>query len=124
MDFVQTRFDRDLWILKAKDGETYEFICTHVDDFCIFSWTPKRVMEQIQAVYTVKSVGLQEYHLGNDFKRDSKGRWNMGCKKYISEVVSQVEKMFGTLIKHDTLLGYKQPTVVVLCREIIIVRAP
>eukprot|EP00957_Ditylum_brightwellii_P124159 9464752-Ditylum_brightwellii.AAC.1 len=47
-------------------------------------------------------VGLPEYYLGNNFKCDSKGRWNTGCKKYIIEAMSQVERIFGTLTKHNT----------------------
>eukprot|EP00957_Ditylum_brightwellii_P107607 8209964-Ditylum_brightwellii.AAC.1 len=59
-------------------------------------------MKQIQAVYKVKSVGPPEYYLGSNFKRDSKRCWSMGCKKYITEAVSHVERIFGHLVKHDT----------------------
>eukprot|EP00957_Ditylum_brightwellii_P111155 8475816-Ditylum_brightwellii.AAC.1 len=60
------------------------------------------VMKQIQAVYTVKPVGPSKYYLGNNFKKDSRGCWNMGCKKDIMEAVSCVELMLGCLTKHDT----------------------
>eukprot|EP00957_Ditylum_brightwellii_P074794 5684167-Ditylum_brightwellii.AAC.1 len=65
-------------------------------------------MEQMQVVYTVKSIGPLDYYLGNNFKRDSKGHWNMVCKKYIKEAVTCVERMFGQLTKHDTpmVAGY------------------
>eukprot|EP00957_Ditylum_brightwellii_P140236 10685083-Ditylum_brightwellii.AAC.1 len=80
MDFLPTRFDRDVWIELSKDGKPYEYICMHVYDFCIFSVAPDDVIKQIQAIHTVKSVGPPNYYLGNNFKRDSKRHWNMGCK--------------------------------------------
>ena len=101
MGFTPTRFDQDVWIRKFSDGKTYEFICTHVDDFCIFSRNPQSVMNQITKVYTVKSQGPPEYYLGNDFKRDKKNRWCIGSRKYIAETIKQVESEFGTLTKHD-----------------------
>ena len=92
--FVPTRFDNDAWIRLSKDKKAYEYVCSHVDDFCIF-------MNQIKSVFTVKSEGPPEYYLGNDFKKDRKGRWCMGCKTYIKEGIRRIENMFGTLIKHD-----------------------
>ena len=102
MGFTPTRFDQDVWIRKAKDGKSYEYICTHVDDFCIFAKRPMDIMKQIQDLYTVKAVGPPEYYLGNDFKKDKKGRWQIGCKKYLKEAIRRIESMFGTLSKHDT----------------------
>eukprot|EP00957_Ditylum_brightwellii_P089131 6787436-Ditylum_brightwellii.AAC.2 len=32
MDFLPTRFDRDVWIMLSKNGKTFEYICTHVDN--------------------------------------------------------------------------------------------
>eukprot|EP00957_Ditylum_brightwellii_P066771 5067094-Ditylum_brightwellii.AAC.1 len=60
MDFLPTCFDCDVWICIGKDGKSYKYICTHVDDFCIFSKQAKKVMEQIQSVYTVKDIGPPE----------------------------------------------------------------
>eukprot|EP00957_Ditylum_brightwellii_P179421 13668202-Ditylum_brightwellii.AAC.1 len=33
MDFLPTRFDRDVWIRFNKEMKTYEYLCTHVDNF-------------------------------------------------------------------------------------------
>eukprot|EP00957_Ditylum_brightwellii_P081266 6181797-Ditylum_brightwellii.AAC.1 len=74
MNFVPTRFYCNIWIRKLKDKKSYDFICTHVNDFSMFSENAKSVMDQIQKVYTVKLVGPLEYYLGNNFKKDSKGR--------------------------------------------------
>eukprot|EP00957_Ditylum_brightwellii_P105310 8028081-Ditylum_brightwellii.AAC.1 len=58
-------------------------------------------MAQIEAAYTVKLIGPPEHYLSNNFKHDSKGRWRMGCKKYIAEAVASVQQMFGILVKQD-----------------------
>eukprot|EP00957_Ditylum_brightwellii_P070934 5390073-Ditylum_brightwellii.AAC.1 len=49
----------------------------------------------------LKDVGPPEYYLENNYKRDVKGRWNIGCEKYITKAISQVEHMLGKLLKHD-----------------------
>eukprot|EP00957_Ditylum_brightwellii_P088645 6751670-Ditylum_brightwellii.AAC.1 len=69
MDFLPTRFDRDMWIRLAKNEKAYEYICTHVDNFYIFSVELESVMNQIQAVCIVNSVGPSKYYLENDLKR-------------------------------------------------------
>ena len=99
--FKQSRFDRDVWMRLDKENNLYEYVCTHVDDFMIVSMNPEKVMEQIQSVYTVKSIGPPEYYLGNDYKKDKKGRWRIGCKKYLQEAISRVETMFGHLKKYS-----------------------
>ena len=97
--FSPTRFDRDVWFRLSEDKTHYEYLCTHVDDFCIFARDPNKIMKLLQEVYTIKSIGPRDYYLGNDFKKDSKGRWSMGCKKYIVESLVRTEKFFGNISK-------------------------
>ncbi len=98
--FCQTRFDNDVWIRLDKESNLYEYICTHVDDFMIVSKHPDKVMDEIENVYFVKdsSKGPPDYYLGNDYKRDKKGRWCIGCKKYLTEAIRRVEEIFGQLL--------------------------
>ena len=102
--FKQTRFDSDVWIRLDQKEKMYEYICTHVDDFMIVSKNPDAVMKEIESVYLVKddSKGPPDYYLGNDYKKDNKGRWCIGCKKYLTEAITRVEAMFGDLPKKDT----------------------
>ena len=103
--FTQTRFDNDVWIRLDESGTQYEYICTHVDDFMICSRNAKRVMEEICSVYLVKdsSKGPPDYYLGNDYKKDKKGRWCVGCKTYLTEAVRRLEELLGKpLPKKDT----------------------
>lgn len=61
-------------------------------------------MKEIESVYLVKddSKGPPDYYLGNDYKKDNKGRWCIGCKKYLTEAIKRVEVIFGELPKKDT----------------------
>ena len=102
LGFQPTRYDRDVWLRKYKNQKSYEYICIHVDDFCITSKDPETVMSSIKAIYNVKSSGNLDYFLGNDYKVDRKGRLNIGCKTFITEAINRVEKMCGILPKFST----------------------
>ena len=60
----------------------------------------KRIMDQVETIYTVKSKGPPKYYLGNDYKTDKKGRLCVGSKKYIKEAVKRVESIFGHIKKY------------------------
>jgi hypothetical protein len=99
LGFCGTRYDKDVWIRESNRPGNYEYVCTHSDDFMIVSKKPNDIMEAIKATYDVKSEGQPDYYLGNDYKKDSKGRWCFGCKRYIKEALTRVESIFGTLKK-------------------------
>jgi hypothetical protein len=102
--FKPTRFDNDVWIKYASDKKSYEYICTHVDDFMIVVKDPNSIMKKIQDRFVVKAVGPPDYYLGNDYKRDKSGKYCYGCKRYLVEALRHVTTMFGNLKKHSTLL--------------------
>ena len=99
LGFVPTRYDNDVWIKLNDNGKTYDYICTHVDDFMICSKSAKNIMDCIEGMYTVKGIGPPKYYLGNDYKKDKKGRWCIGCKKYLKEAIKRVEGIYGNLKK-------------------------
>lgn len=101
--FVPTRYDGDVWIRRLDGAYHYEYICTHVDDFSCFSKNPEAIMEQIKSVYSVKGEGPPDYYLGNDYKLHG-GRWAVGCKKFLTEAIARVEKVFGKLKKNSVPL--------------------
>ena len=103
-NFKPTRFDKDVWIRKHESRESYDYVCTHSDDFMITSHSPEIIMEQIQSVYKVKesSKGEPNYYLGHDYKKDKRGRWCIGCKRYLNEAIKRIEKIFGHLDKNCT----------------------
>eukprot|EP00957_Ditylum_brightwellii_P161179 12272360-Ditylum_brightwellii.AAC.1 len=50
----------------------------------------EKIMKEIKSVYLVKdsSNGPPDCYLGNDYKRDKKGQWYIGHKKYLYEAIS------------------------------------
>ena len=74
LNFNPTRFDHDVWIRSNTTKDGYDYICTHVDEFCIFSKELSMIVDKIKKIYQVKSMSSPSYYLGNDFKRDSQGR--------------------------------------------------
>jgi len=58
-------------------------------------------MKEICSVYLVKesSKGAPSYYHGNDYKKDSKNRWCIGCKTYLTEAIRRIEE---SLRKKDT----------------------
>jgi hypothetical protein len=99
LKFQPTRYDKDVWLRLSENELHYEYVCTHSDDFMIVSKKPEMVMEALEKVYTIKSKGPPDYYLGNDYKKDSRGRWAIGCKRYLKEALARVETMFGVLTK-------------------------
>ena len=49
--------------------------------------------------YILKGVGPPTYHLGGDFGRDPDGTLFWGAKSYIDKMLSNYERMFGSLPK-------------------------
>jgi hypothetical protein len=101
LGFTPTRYDNDVWIRPSENKKGYEYICTHVDDFMIVAKRPDLIMQKLQEVYAIgeKSITEPEYYLGNDYKKDRKGRWCIGCKQYLKEALARVESIFGSLRK-------------------------
>ena len=86
---------------KHEYGDSYDYICIHVDDFMAVGKRAQRILDEIKSVYTVKAEGLSDYYLGNDYKRDKKRRLCVGSKKYIKEVLTRIKTIFVTLRKYD-----------------------
>eukprot|EP00957_Ditylum_brightwellii_P207211 15351993-Ditylum_brightwellii.AAC.1 len=65
---------------------------------------PDKVMKEIESVYLVNdsSKGPPNYYLGNDYKKDSRGRWCIGSKRYLTEAISRIEAIFCSLPKKDS----------------------
>jgi hypothetical protein len=99
LGFRGARYDKDAWYRLSPDKSHYEYVCTHSDDFMIVSRKPQDIMDTIKVTYNVKSEGPPDYYLGNDYKKDRKGRWCFGCKRYIKEALTRIESMFGVLVK-------------------------
>ena len=91
-NFKPTRYNNDVWIRQSKDGNSYEYICIHVDNFMEVGKRAQRIMDELESAYTVKAKRPPDYYLGNDYKQDKKGRLCVGIKKYIKEVLTRTQK--------------------------------
>ena len=65
LDFMTSRFNRDVWMRLRNDKSEYDYICTHVDDFKIFARDPKIWIDRISIVLLIKEHGPRTYYLGN-----------------------------------------------------------
>ena len=101
LGFEPTRFDRDCWIREHKDGKTYEYVCSYVDDFILFSKSPYKIMKKLEDVYTIKDIGPPDYYLGNDYKTHRR-HYSVGCKKYISHVLPKLRDIHGDFVNRKT----------------------
>ena len=78
--FQSTMFDRDVWMRLREDGDGYDYICTHVDDFKIVARDPNRWMTLIEGAFLIKSKGPPDYYLGNDYRFSELGKFRiLGC---------------------------------------------
>jgi hypothetical protein len=99
--FVSCKADPDLWLRPAvKDDGTkiYEYVLCYVDD-CIFQGLdPKKFMDYLNTVYTLKEGSVQqpETYLGADVKsyqlRDGNTAWAISSDTYVKRAVTEVER--------------------------------
>ena len=106
LSFIYTRFDNGIWIRRNNNlgkNNSYNYICSYVDNFMIVSKNPATIMEEIKQVYTVISVGPPEYYFGNNYKKDQKECWSIGYKKYIFKAIKKFKQNHGILKKFNNL---------------------
>ena len=92
----------------------YEYIVVYVDDLFVTMKDPLAFLQELQTDpwnYKLKGVGPSCYHLGADFFRDSDGTLCMGTQTYAKRLLSNFEKLFGTLPPpvHSPLPEHERP---------------
>ena len=78
----------------------YEFIVVYVDNLFVAMKDPMVFFQELQTDpwnYKLKGVGPPRYHLGADFFRNSDGTLCMGTQTYAKCLLSNYEKLFGSL---------------------------
>lgn len=105
----------DVWI---RDKDThYEYINVYIDDLIIISKDPMAVTRELKDIanYTLKGVGVPEYYLGGDIKRekgkDGRKHTTISAKTYIRNVCKKIEKLMDVQLKnyHSPLEGGYHP---------------
>ena len=68
--FSPSYADTEIWM--RDKGDHYEYIAVYVDDLIIAAKQPMEIIKELEKVgkYKFKGVGVPEYYLGGDIKRD------------------------------------------------------
>ena len=105
LGFKPSRYDRDVWMRLREEGDGFDYICTHVDDFKVVAKQPEMWLNFIKGAFLVKESGPRKYYLGNDYTYQEKSRlWTYGGATYTKEAITRVERIFGCLPKQSTPL--------------------
>ena len=115
MGFLSCQTDPDVWIRDR--GDHYEYLCVYVDDLIIISKTPMEIIEDLKnkCGYTLKGVGVPEYYLGGDIRREKKkddsAQTIVTAKTYIRNVCDMIEKLFEIQLQNvaSLLVGGYHP---------------
>ena len=96
MGFIPSKAEDDKWM--RDKGSHYEYIARYVDDLAIISKNPQEIIKAFTDTYSLKLKGFGpiKYHLGRDFHRDSHNTLCMSPTKYITRMVDNYTRMFGS----------------------------
>jgi len=101
-------------------GDHYEYIAVYVDDLIIAVKKPMEIIKELEKIgnYKFKGVGVPEYYLGADIKREKMKDTPLYCtvlsmKTYIKNIVEKIERLFNTKLEsyHSPLEGGYHPEV-------------
>jgi hypothetical protein len=108
LGFFPTQNDKDMWMHLREEADGYDYICSHVDDFKVVARKPQRWVNEISALFLLKSVGPPSYYLGNDYNWSEKHSvWELGCSTYIKGCIRKLESeqfINGKLCPHKSPL--------------------
>jgi len=105
MGFTISKADNDVWMRDC--GDHYEYIAVYVDDLCIASLDPAKLVQTLKDKYSfaIKGDGEISFHLGCDYFCDEDGTLVAMPKKYVEKMMDSYRQMFETEPCHS----YKAP---------------
>ena len=94
MGYHRSKADKEIWM--RDKGDHYEYIGCYVDDLCIVSKEPTKILKILRNEHNFHLKGDEplKYHLGCDYERDPDGTLYYTPKKYIKRIVQNYEKLF------------------------------
>ena len=105
LEFIPSRFEREVWMILRDDKTGYYYMCTHVDDFKVVAKNPLIWIDRIESMFLIKEHDPRNYYLRNDYTYHSgKNMWTYGCQTYAKESVAHVERVYGYIPKKSTLI--------------------
>ena len=83
MGFTPTKADPFIWTRDNKNLKCYEYLATYVDDLCIASQDPDKIIQTLKDDYKlkVKGDGPSSHHLGADYTRDKRQDSSLSTKE-------------------------------------------
>ena len=81
------------WYKPAKDGESYDYLTHHVDDFLLTSNNSEKFLEELRKDYVVTGEEFPSIHLGMNIQQNENGTITLSCHDYICEVIDRVKKL-------------------------------
>ena len=100
--FIPSRADQELWIIKAKDHDGYDYLATHVDDLIIAAKRPGQYIAKIEQEFGSRNIeDFPKFYLGCNVTTRSEGI-HISCKTYIEEALRVYQEQHGALKKQNT----------------------
>ena len=100
--FIPTRADQELWIIKSKDHDGYDYLATHVDDLILAAKRPGQYMSKIEQEFGLRNIeDSPKFYLGCNVTARPEGI-HISCKTYIEEALRVYQEQYGTLKKQNT----------------------
>jgi len=115
LGFKQCIAEPSVWMRKSKDGTSYEYIATYVDDLLIAMKNPQEIIDALKDKKTfnfkLKGTGPVSFHLGVTYARDSDGVLYMSPKRFLEKIFDEYEQHFGEKPKEysSPILGGSHP---------------
>ena len=102
MGLAPTRADPDLWIKTTSNGQSYDYIATHVDDLIVVSKNPEQYLDKLKENFPLRHVHENpDFYLGNNMVTRKDSTVKVSLEKYIREVIRKFESDYGELRKEN-----------------------
>ena len=105
MNVLPSKANPCIWLRKAPNIRSYEYIAVYVDDLCIAAESPSAIIQicKTKCHSKVKRDGTLNYHLGADYFEDPDGTLVSQSRKYIDKLADIYRRRFND----DPPKGYK-----------------
>ena len=80
-----------LWYKLAKDGELYDYLSHHIDNFLMTSDDFSEFIEILRKEYVATRGELLHVHLGMNIQQDEESAITLSSQDYISQVVEMIK---------------------------------
>ena len=100
------------WMKPTDDGQAYAYIAVYVDNLCVASKDPGKIIQTLKNKYKFKLNGDAplDYHFGCSYKQDPDGTLVADQRKYVSKIIESYEKCFPQGRRKQDPSGSRRPS--------------